>query len=99
MADAYLLSGVRTPIGKFRYLMWDVQATNAQKTESTCYAEFDVVVADAPSPTRLATAKTQSGKTFSGPARFEASSRRFSANLVASRIKRVCAAVTPLASN
>ena len=34
-----------------------------------------------------------------GPLRFAASSFRFSANFVASRVKRVLVAVTPLASN
>jgi hypothetical protein len=59
-------------LGRFRYVLWDIAATSHETWASTFYAEFDVVTAGAPAPSRLATITLKSGKTLEGPAYFDA---------------------------
>jgi hypothetical protein len=60
------------PIGRYRYLLWDIKPTLDQPWASTVYAEFDVLVEDAPPPSRLAILQTIDGKKLEGTAHVEA---------------------------
>ncbi len=64
----------RGAIGRFRYLLWDIQAATNQPGTSTTYAEFDVEVADALPPSRLAKIKMTDGRMLEGSAYFKGDS-------------------------